>query len=620
MKPLRLWPGVAVAIIQVLLFVFAPLVVPDGMMVALLGGAICSLLLIIWWMFLSRAPWLERIAAMALVAAAVYGAKFTVDLSVAGAGQGFLVYILGLQPMMIAVVAWAYATRNWAPSPRRLALVATVLIALVPINVWRTSGIGGGGGLNAHWRWTPTPEELLLARGAEELKPLPPAPEPSASARPEPGELRRDLAEAASGREGGPPPAAPITPKAEPVAPAPAPIVDVRPAEWPGFRGPNRDSVVRGVRINTDWSAAPPVQMWRRPVGPGWSSFSVRGDLLYTQEQRGNEEIVAAYRVSTGEPVWRHADPIRFYESNGGAGPRGTPTIDKDRVYSMGATGVLNALDARTGKKIWSHDTSSDTKRAVPYWGISSSPLVVGDVVIVSVGGTLTGYEAATGTLRWVGPLHGGSYSSPHLATIDGVTQVVILSAPGAVSVNPADGTLLWDYKWEGGAIIQPAFTEEGDILINAMSATGGVGTRRLSIKHDANGWTPQELWTSNGLKPYFNDYVIHKGHAYGFDNNILACIDLADGKRKWKGGRYGNGQMILLADQDLILVTSEEGEIVLVSATTDQFKELARFPVLDSKTWNHPVVVGNVLLVRNGVEMAAFRLATEGARTSDER
>jgi outer membrane protein assembly factor BamB len=606
MKPLRLWPGIAVAIIQLLLIVIAPLVSDDGAMIALLGGAVASLLLIIWWMLFSRAPWLERIGAMLLVAAAVYVAKFTVHLSVAGAGQGFLVYILGLTPMMLALVAWACATRHSSPSTRRLALVATVLIAFVPINIWRTSGIGGGGGLNAHWRWTPTPEELLLARGAEELKPLPPAAEPPKETAPvPPARVPESVAPVA--------PAVMAAPKALEAPEAPeAPEVF-----WPGFRGPNRDSVVRGVRINTDWTASPPVQMWRRPVGPAWSSFAVRGDLLYTQEQRGNEEIVAAYRVSTGEPVWRHADPIRFYESNGGAGPRGTPTIDNERVYAMGATGVLNALDARTGRKIWSHDTSIDAKRDVPYWGISSSPLIVGDVVIVSVGGTLTGYEATTGKLRWVGPLHGGSYSSPHLAVIDGVTQVVILSAPGAVSVNPADGKLLWDYKWEGGAIIQPAIIEGGDVLINAMSATGGLGTRRLSITHDANGWTPQERWTSNGLKPYFNDYVIHKGHAYGFDNNILACIDLADGKRKWKGGRYGNGQLVLLADQDVLLVMSEDGELALVSATTDQYKEMARVPALNAKTWNHPVVFGDRLLVRNGEEMVAFRLSLDRAPTA---
>ena len=606
MKPLRLWPGVAVAVVQVLVAVIAPLVSIDGSMYALLGGVAGALLILLWWLFFSRAPWLDRIAAIVLVAVAVVLSKFVVDLSIAGAGQGFLVYVLGIQPLMLALVVWAVATRDARPSTRRLALVATVILASIPINLVRTGGIGGSVGMDMHWRWTPTPEELLLARGPEELKPLPPAPpvEPPAPVTAAP--IEKPAA-----------PAAPVAEKAEAPAPAP-PVEDVRPAEWPGFRGPNRDSVVRGVRISTDWSATPPAQMWRRPIGPGWSSFSVRGDLLYTQEQRGNEEIVACYRVSTGEPVWRHADPVRFYESNGGAGPRSTPTIHKDRVYSMGATGLLNALDARTGKKIWSHNTSTDTSRDVPFWGISSSPLIVDDVVIVSVGGTLAGYELATGKRRWIGPLHGGSYSSPHLVTIDGVTQVVILSAPGAVSVSPADGKLLWDYKWDGGAIIQPAVTEDGDILINAMSATGGSGTKRLAIKHDGATWTPEERWTTNGLKPYFNDYVIHKGYAYGFDNNILACIDLADGKRKWKGGRYGNGQLILLADQDLLLVTSEEGELALVSATTDQFKEMARIPIFDAKTWNHPVVVGNVLLVRNGVEMAAFKLAADSTQPTD--
>jgi len=602
MKPLRLWPGVAIAVVQVLVAVIAAFL-PGGAMYAMGSGAIGSLLIPIWWLFFSRAPWLDRIAAIVLIPVAVVLSKFVVDVSIAGAGQGFLVYVLSLQPLMLGLVLWAVATRESRPSTRRLALIATVIIASVPISLVRTGGIGGHSGMELHWRWTPTAEELLLARGSDELKPLPPAPAVETPA---------------------PAAAAPIDKAAAPIAekaaaPAPSPVVeDARPAEWPGFRGPNRDSVVRGVRISTDWAASPPAQMWRRPVGPGWSSFAVRGDLFYTQEQRGDEEIVACYRVSTGEPVWRHADPVRFYESNGGAGPRSTPTIYKDRVYSMGATGILNALDAKTGRKIWSHNTSTDTSREVPFWGISSSPLVVDEVVIVSVGGTLSGYDAASGTQRWVGPPHGGSYSSPHLVTIDGVTQVLILSSPGVVSVNPADGKLLWDYKWEGGAIIQPGVTEDGDILINAMTAMGGSGTKRLAIKHEGGAWTPEERWTTNGLKPYFNDYVIHKGHAYGFDNNILACIDLADGKRKWKGGRYGNGQMILLADQDLLLVTSEEGEIALVSATTEQFKELARIPIFNSKTWNHPVVVGNVLLVRNGEEMAAFKLAADSAQPTD--
>jgi outer membrane protein assembly factor BamB len=308
--------------------------------------------------------------------------------------------------------------------------------------------------------------------------------------------------------------------------------------------------------------------------------------------------------------VWRHRDAVRFYESNGGPGPRATPTLSHGRVYTLGATAVLNALDAGNGNVVWSRNAASDTGRKIPDWGIASSPLVVDDIVVVAVSGTLAAYDRATGKPRWVGPQHGGSYSSPQLVTIDGVAQILLLSAPGVVSVAPADGTLLWEYSWEGGAIVQPALTADGGVLINAMSMMGGLGTRRLAVAHDEGGWTVEERWTSNGLKPYYNDFVVHNGHAFGFDGNILACIDLQDGKRKWKGGRYGNGQLVLLADQDLLLVVTEDGELALVKATADQFTEVARAPALDAKTWNHPVLVGDVLLVRNGQEMAAFRLS----------
>jgi outer membrane protein assembly factor BamB len=610
-KPLRVWPVIAIAIAYAVLMIasfFVEMELPAG----LLGGVVAALLILIWWLTISRSRWQERLGALPLMVATVMLVRLTAHQSIVGAAQLMMSYILGVMFACFALAVWAVVADRFSGKVRWAALVASLLlVGWLPVVAVRTEGVKGGSFV-MHPRWTPTPEELLLAQGPEQLKPLPPAPAPEPTATATPTPIEKPAAT--------PAPVAPVA--VAPPAPAPQAPQALQAPEvfWPGFRGTNRDSVVRNVRINTDWAASPPAQMWRRPVGPGWSSFSVRGDLFYTQEQRGNEEIVSCYRVSTGEPVWRHADPVRFYESNGGAGPRSTPTISKDRVYSMGATGILNALDARTGKKLWSHDTSKETSREVPFWGISSSPLVVDDVVIVSVGGTLAGYDVATGTQRWTGPLHGGSYSSPHLVTIDGVTQVVILSSPGAVSVNPADGTLLWDYKYEGGAIIQPAVTEDGDILINGMSAMGGLGTKRLTIKHDTNGWTPEERWTTNGMKPYFNDYVIHKGHVYGFDNNILACIDLADGKRKWKGGRYGNGQMLLLADQDLLLVTSEEGELALVSATTDQYKEIAKIPLFDEKTWNHPVVVGNVLLVRNGAEMAAFRLGAERPRASDER
>ena len=181
-------------------------------------------------------------------------------------------------------------------------------------------------------------------------------------------------------------------------------------------------------------------------------------------------------------------------------------------------------------------------------------------------------------------------------------------------SVSPVDGTLLWEYSWQPSAsIVQPALAGDGDLLIVAADTMGGVATRRLAIAHKPDGWSVEERWTSTGLKPYYNDFVVHKGHAFGFDGSILACIDLADGSRKWKGGRYGHGQLVLLPDQDLLLVLSEEGEVALVNARPEQFTEVARFKAIEGKTWNHPAMVRDILLVRNGEEMAAFRLSLTG-------
>jgi hypothetical protein len=581
-----------------------PFAIPSVAETSAIVGFACVPVILLWWLFFSRAPWLERLGAFVAMYVALIITRPFLHQSILGGAQGFLQYPVSLPVMCLALVAWAFGTRHQSDRVRRASLPVAILIGCALIALIRTDGIGGGTLFALRWRWTPTAEERLLAEVTDE-----PVAAPTTSAAP-----------------------APSAPPSPPVAPTPAPspapatsgsdrvgsektaplttVADARPAEWPGFRGAERNGVVRGVRINTDWSAAPPVELWRRRIGPGWSSFAVDGDLLYTQEQRGEEELVACYRFSTGEPVWRHRDPVRFWESNGGPGPRGTPTLSNGRVYAMGATGVLNALDARTGAVVWSRNATADTKIEVPMWGFSSSPLVLGDSVIIATAGTLAAYDIATGQPRWVGPKHVFSYSSPHLVAIDGVEQVLLLSAPGVVSVSPSDGKLLWDHSWGNGAIAQPAITPDGDILINAMTAMGGTGIRRLGVTRGSKGWTVQERWTSNGLKPYFNDFVVHNGHAYGFDGSILSSIDLADGTRKWKGGRYGSGQLILLADQNVLLVLSELGELALVSATPDKFTEIARAPAIDGKTWNHPVLVGDVLLVRNGEEMAAFRLA----------
>jgi outer membrane protein assembly factor BamB len=592
--PVRLWPGVAAVALQALLWLVDPLIVDGDMMFAVFGGVLLGVVVMVWWLFFSRAPWLERVGAIVLMVPAITATYRVVHPSISNGMMGAMLPVFSVPLLCLALVAWAASSRGLSTGPRWLSLVVAIALACGAMTLPRTGGIGGGNLAELHWRWTPDPEARLLAQGNDDPVAPPVTPAYSEAAN-QPAPSTAVAALAAS-----------TTATAEEGVPARAPIVK---AEWPGFRGTDRDSVVRGLRIDTDWSQKPPVEVWRRPIGPGWSSFAVRGNVIYTQEQRGEDEIVAAYSIKTGEPIWRHRDPARFWESNGGAGPRGTPTLSDDgRVYALGGTGILNALDESSGKAIWSRNAASDTKATVPDWGFSSSPVLIDDLVVIAVSGQLAAYERATGTPRWFGPAHGFSYSSPHLITIDGVVQILLLSASGATSVAP-DGTLLWEHAWPGGAIVQPARMADGDLVISVLGGTGGAGTRRIGVARTSGKWTTAERWTSNGLKPYFNDYVVHKGHAYGFDGSILASIDLNDGKRIWKGGRYGDGQLVLLADQDLLLVLSDEGELALVRATPDQFTEVARFKAIDGKTWNHPVVVGDILLVRNAEEMAAFRL-----------
>jgi outer membrane protein assembly factor BamB len=573
-KQLRLWPGVVAVVVQWLLWFVVPRFAPGAAMFAVLGGVVCGLAVLVWWLFFSRAPWIERVGVIVLVVVAVIATKRVVHPSIAGGMMGMMLPVFSIPALCLALVAATVASRRSSSSTRRMLIVVAILVACSVFTLIRTGGITAAAVSDLHWRWTKTPEERLLAQAGDE----------------------------------------PATPASVPAethnAPAVSSTAGKPDLDWPGFRGPQRDGVVRGVRIETDWSQKPPVAIWRRPIGPGWSSFAVRDDLLYTQEQRGENEIVSCYNLTTGQPVWIHRDAARFYESNAGPGPRGTPTLSNGRVYTFGGTGILNALDARSGAVVWSRNAATDTKAKLPAWGFASSPLVVGEVVIVAAAGSLAGYDVVTGKPLWFGPSGGKGYSSPQLATIDGVAQVLQLNGEGVISVAPADGTLLWKHAWSSDAIVQPAFTADGDVLIGSGSGFGAeVGVRRVAIAHSAGAWSATERWTSTELTPYFNDFVVHKDSAFGFDGSGLTCIDLKKGELKWQGGHYGNGQMILLADQDLLLVVSEKGELALVKATPDQFTELAHFKAIEGKTWNHPVLFGDKLLVRNGEEMIAFRL-----------
>jgi hypothetical protein len=624
--PIRLWPGVAIVIFQWLGWLVVPVVVPEATMYGVIGGMAGGLAIVVWWLFFSRAPWSERIGAVALMIAAVAATPLLLHESVARGNLGFQFLLYVIPVLSLAFVVWAVGSRRLSNGLRWAGMVATILLACGVFTLVRSKGLRGDGMPEFAWRWAETPEERLLARAPQpndEPMAIPPALPipPAATAAETPEETLPDDADA--GRAALPP--APKAPKAEvpdeTLAAPPGDEEDAPPppagaaataAEWPGLRGPHRDGILPGVRIETDWSRSPPVELWRRPIGPGVSSFAVGSGLLYTQEQRGEEEIVACYDATTGEPVWMHRDTTRFWDSHVGAGPRATPALGGGRVYTLGATGILNALDAGDGTVLWSRNAASDTGAKLPAFGFTSSPLVVDDVVIVHAG-ALVAYDLKTGDPRWSGPAS-RSYSSPHLLTIDGVPQILLLDEEGATSVAPADGTLLWQHSWPGIGILQPALTAEGDVLVSQVDANAvPLGTRRIAVEHRASGWTVEERWTSNRLKPSFSALVVHEGHAFGFDGRLLSCIDLEHGERKWKGGRYGSGQLVLLPDQDLLLVVSEEGELALVAATPDQYTELARVPAIQGKTWNQPVLVRDVLLVRNGEEMAAFRLSLVG-------
>lgn len=564
-KQLRMWPGVAAVSVQWMCWVVLPLAMPGPVtgliaVVGVLGG---GLAVAVWWAFLSRAPRPERLGFIALAAVALLAASRLVDESITSGMMGLLLPLYAVPVVSLAIVAAATGTRGLATQTRRAAMAAAILLSCGVWTLLRSDGITGAGEAEFRWRWSKTAEQLFLEATVD-------GPESSLATQ-----------RAASAR-----------------------------GDWSGFRGQHRDSAVQGVRIETDWNASPPTLLWRRPVGPGASSFAVGNGLLYTQEQVGEDETVTCYALDTGELVWMHRDKARFWDSHVGPGPRATPTLGEDRLYALGATGILNALDAADGTVLWSRNAATDTGATVPDWGFAGSPLAVGDLVVVAVSGTLAAYDRATGEPRWFGPPGSGSYSSPHPLAIDGELQVLLMTSSGLTSVASRDGRLLWEHVWpDGDRIVQPAAVREGGLLVADGS---GFSLRRIAVTREASKWSVAERWESTRLKPYFNDFVVHERHAYGFDGSILACIDLEDGSRKWKGGRYGHGQLLLLADQDLLLILSERGELVTVSATSDQFEEIARYPGIEGKTWNHPALTGDILLARNSEEAAAFRLALE--------
>ena len=401
----------------------------------------------------------------------------------------------------------------------------------------------------------------------------------------------------------------------------PLPEVRSLPAPaWPEFRGSRRLGIVTEIAHLEPWPKRGLPQVWKTAVGGGYASMVIGYGRLYTIEQRGFDEAVVCYDAGTGEELWAYRYRARFEEALGGPGPRATPTLADGKLYALGAEGDLTCLDALSGRLYWRRNILEDSGGENLRWGMAGSPLVVDGQVIVTPGGPgnwlLAAYDAASGELLW----HNGSdrpgYSSPALETIAGVRQIVLFSATRVGGYALEGGEPLWEFTWhtnEGINVHQPIVFDDGRVFI---SSDYGVGCAMLRVQRGEDGkFRVQQLWKNRWLKAKFSSSVVRDGYVYGLDGPIMVCLELETGKRMWKGGRYGFGQLILVGD--CVVVLTERGELVQVLATPEGHRELARFQAIEGKTWNHPAVANGLLYVRNEQEMACYRLFDSPAQRS---
>ena len=417
---------------------------------------------------------------------------------------------------------------------------------------------------------------------------------------------REDILEASRRQQAGGPP---LT----------APMLQAKPSDYPEYRGTLRDGIVHGPLLARDWTLSPPRKLWRQPVGGGYASFAVVGNVAVTIEQRRDKEAVVCYDTATGRERWIHAYDADFSERMGGEGPRATPTIKDGDVYSLGATGMLVCLDAATGKPKWSvnilkKDENSEENINVQ-WGMSGSPLVYDKVVVVNpgkqspatAGKALVVYDRTTGQPVWSAGDTQAGYSSPMLATLAGQRLVLLFDGKELGGYDAAKGTKLWHHPWKTDFdinVAQPVVLPGDRVFI---SSGYGKGCAMLKTSDAGGQWSVKELWKNTLMRCRFTSPVEYKGHLYGLDEGILACLDAETGKRTWKDGRYGNGQLLL--SDGLLVILSEEGDLALVEAKPDAYQELGRMSALKGRTWNHLALADGKAYVRNHLEMACYDL-----------
>ncbi len=563
-RVLRWWPALLLLVlmfaIRNLASVFESPPFPV-LMATFMGPAAISILIMVWWVFASRASILEKMFGLIGVIGIAVVTVWISHPTLQGMPTVVMVFPSG-------IAAFGIGTVLLAALPR-IRLVCSLALCGAVFCFWsqlQNEGFTGDFKPRLSWKWEPTAEDRYVATR--------------------------------TGTKG-------TTPRTNEK-------VTLASSQWSSFRGPNRDGKLGGVSLESDWTTNPPKRKWQIPIGPGWSSFTVSGRRLFTQEQRGQNEAVLCLDAETGETIWVYEYRSRFTEAIAGAGPRATPTIADEGLFAQGADGILLRLDPVSGDVVWERDLKKDADRKPPTWGFSASPLVQSGLVIVHAGGPgdkgILAYDVNNGELRWSVASGDHSYSSPHWATFFQVSGILMETNAGLQFLDVKEGTVFWNHEWpvENYRCLQPLVV--GNSIYIATSL--GKGTRKITVARKDEQWDIQEDWTSTDMKPDFNDFVEHKGSIYGFDARIFGCIDAESGKLKWKKGRYGNGQVLLLPDSNQLLVTSETGELVLVAADPSKFTEIAKFQAIEGKTWNHSVLIGNRVYVRNAEQAACYELA----------
>ncbi|MFQ5651108.1 MAG: PQQ-binding-like beta-propeller repeat protein [bacterium] len=382
-------------------------------------------------------------------------------------------------------------------------------------------------------------------------------------------------------------------------------------SDWPQWRGPNRDGISSQTGILTSWPETGLEILWRARSGDGYSGISVVDGRLYTMYGIEADEFIVCLDAKQGKEQWRYRLDSKF-TNQFGHGPRSTPSIDGGLVYGLGAKGKLVALDAGTGAVVWKHDLRKEYGGRIPTWGVATSPLVYGDLLLVDVGGRqdygVVAFNKKNGKLVWKTRTEIPGYSAPIAVTVGGIEQILCFTGNSLISVNPDNGALYWRYAWVTSYDVNaatPIFIAPDKVFVSSGYNVGGAVLR---MKTQDGKVAVEEVWKSRIMRNHFSTSLFVDGHLYGFDEGTLRCIDALTQEKKWAKRGFGKGSL-LYADGHLI-VLSERGKLVLVEARPEEYIERASAQVLKGRCWTVPTLVNGRLYLRNQREILCLNFA----------